>query len=517
MKRTFFIASAVLALNAIAATPFEKLAGGREVLCVNGDNDHYFKAHCMAEFLPLDERWSEEGAKKYIDIVTSGGKVTHLFLCAIGQRASYDSKACDPIWLAVDEAKARGIEPDEWPVNAKKAFDNGVDPYKVWCDYARRKGGVSVWISQRMNDVHFIDKPWNIRTNKFWYDNPHLHRMPDHDRRKGGLWTNHALDYARKEVRDFQFNIFKELVDRYDADGFELDWMRFWEHLSPGKERELSHILTGFIRQCREYTREVAKKRNRPIYLSVRVPTLYKAARDFGFDPETWAKEGLVDMIAIANFYAAVDFDFDMADWVKRIKSANPDVAVLASACDNVSTYRGRVCVSVETLRGWASSVFAGNADGLYFFNAAYYPHETQKTIYSNGFGRKDCMTLSRRYVATYHDCVKDPKDEARQLPRKGDKAREIAIKAGSVENAKTVKGIVAYDADATAPEMSLNGVKGAKTAEIATGVRAYGAASKKAFVCEFPAEALKAGRNKLAVGASKCDGHLVWAEISVE
>ena len=104
--------------------PFREQAGGRPILVVNGDNDHYFKAGCMKTFVPVEERIaSADGARRYLDAITEGGKVTHYFACANGQRASYDSKACDPIWMAVDEAKARGIEPNEWPLNAKRMHD----------------------------------------------------------------------------------------------------------------------------------------------------------------------------------------------------------------------------------------------------------------------------------------------------------------------------------------------------------------------------------------------------------
>ena len=74
---------------------------------VNCDNDHYFTAGPLADELPIEERFSEAGLRKYIDLIARGGRVTHVFMCAVGQRANYDSKICDPIWMALDEAKAR--------------------------------------------------------------------------------------------------------------------------------------------------------------------------------------------------------------------------------------------------------------------------------------------------------------------------------------------------------------------------------------------------------------------------
>ncbi len=206
MKNLVLICSAAwaaLSCAAPAVEPFRAQAKGRPILVVNGDNDHYFKQGCMKNFVPVEERVaSAEGARRYLDALTAGGKVTHYFACAVGQRANYDSKACDPMWLAIDEAKARGEAPNEWPVNVKKMRDAGFDCYKVWCEYGRKKG-ISVWISQRMNDVHHVNRDWNMRTNRFWFEHPELHRAPDHDRTKGGLWTLHALDYSKKEVQEF--------------------------------------------------------------------------------------------------------------------------------------------------------------------------------------------------------------------------------------------------------------------------------------------------------------------------
>ena len=70
--------------------PFREQAGGRPILVVNGDNDHYFKACCMKAFVPVEGRVaSADGARRYLDALAAGGKVTHFFACAVGQRASF--------------------------------------------------------------------------------------------------------------------------------------------------------------------------------------------------------------------------------------------------------------------------------------------------------------------------------------------------------------------------------------------------------------------------------------------
>ncbi len=498
--------------------PFLEQAKGRPVLVVNGDNDHYFKRVCMKDFVPVEERVaSADGARRYLDAVTAGGKVTHYFACAVGQRASYASTACDPIWLAIDEARARGEEPDEWPVNAKKMHDAGFDCYQVWCEYGRTKG-VSVWISQRMNDVHHADRPWNLRTNRFWYEHPELHRAPEHDRLKGGLWTLHALDYSKREVQDFEFGIFKELVDRYDADGFELDFMRFWEHLTPGKEREQAPLLTAFIRRCRDYANAKAKTRGHAILLSTRVPSSYEAARAFGYDPETWAREGLVDMIAIANFWAAADYDFDFAGWRRKIHAANPAVTVLPSVCDNISCAGPHARLDTGALAGWADNVYADGADGVYLFNAAYYSGPLQRLVYNQGLSPEIVRGRPRRHLPPFHDCVPKGMSDGRQLPISRAEGGRVTIRVGEAAEKPCFVALV-LDVAAAPPPLTLNGhaPSGAPVHDggLRNSVRFF-KNTKVAWRIPFAAGALKSGVNEIVLSPADGDGQTVWCEIDV-
>ena len=491
---------------------------GRRPLVVNGDNDHYYKAGQMHRFLPLRDRLAREGPRRYLDAIASGGKVTHYFACAIGQRADYDSSVCDPIWLAVDEALSRGEKPDEWPLNAKELHDIGVDPFAEWCSHGRQIG-VSVWISQRMNDVHHVNLPWNMRTNRFWYDHPELHRSHGVDKSLlAGDWTDEALNYAFPEVREFEFAIFKELVDCYDADGFELDFMRFWRHLTPGREREEAPILTEFIRRCRAYADEKAAQRGHAILVSTRVPSDYASALAFGFDPETWAREGLVDMIAVANFWASEDFDFGFDEWKRRIGNANPTVAVLPCACDNLSSGAAKICTtSVEALRGWADNVYALGAEGLYFFNAAYMPDSAQREIYGVGFDPQSVAASARRHVATYHDCVPRGMPDGRQLPIDLGKGGEVRVRVGTVPDGRGSVDVVVAGNGMTFAQygVRLNGVLPLKAMPLAGDFSMYGHA-ESARVVVFPASAVRAGINVVVFDPSVVKGSVTWVEIDV-
>ena len=68
-------------------------------LVINEDNDRYFK--CV-DLPGRVEKTTAEACEKYLDSVVDGGRVTHFFMCVCGQRASYDSKAWEPIWKGLE-------------------------------------------------------------------------------------------------------------------------------------------------------------------------------------------------------------------------------------------------------------------------------------------------------------------------------------------------------------------------------------------------------------------------------
>ena len=103
-----------------------------------------------------------------------------------------------------------------------------------------RTKGISPWVSIRMNDVH--DAPW-IKSplhSQFWMEHPEYWRFPD----RIGAWNDRCLNYGLKPVRDHAMALIREVCDRFDIDGLELDWNRFPLHFREGEEIE--HLVRAF-------------------------------------------------------------------------------------------------------------------------------------------------------------------------------------------------------------------------------------------------------------------------------
>ncbi|NQT15319.1 MAG: hypothetical protein HQ582_21360, partial [Planctomycetes bacterium] len=326
-----------------------------EMLAINEDNSHFFGSRQPEAMTPA-------GLNAFVDQY-AGSAVTHLFLCPNAMRASFRSSSRDAIWDPVEGKEPQGL----WPQNAKRLFEAGLDPYAVWIGRSREKG-VSPWLSMRMNDVHDVGDAGNFMHSSFWREHPEYWRVPNGS---AGPWTNRAMNYTHAAVREHQMAFVRELLERYDPDGLELDWMRFGHHLTPGREREEGGILTDFVREVRQLTAEWSEKRGHGIRLGVRVPAHPDAASGLGMDGVAWAKEGLVDLLVPCPFWSSSDFDVPVELWQARLGEAADRVAVAPGIEHNARPWPGGAAVAndLAALRGFAASAYQRGAESVYLFN----------------------------------------------------------------------------------------------------------------------------------------------------
>lgn len=407
----------------VLSGPVRGAEAKKPILIINEDNDHFFKQ--PEEFMTL------EALQAYVDQMKDS-YVTHFFMCPQGQRTSYDSKVHERIWEGMADGSpvdyGPGLDGKRWTSNCKKLCDAGIDPYSVWIQRCR-EDGISPWVTMRMNDVHHVSTPNYFRNFNYWRQHPELWRVPNC---KTGNWTDCAFNYARQEVRDFYFACAKELMDRYDADGFELDWMRFCLHLTPGKEEQEAHFLTDFVRQVRQYATEMEQKRGHKISISVRVPATPEGSAALGMNAVEWAKEGLVDQIVASCFFSSSDFNISADSWKKAIGKEFP---VFTATDDGMSGGRGcpRSSLNPEFYAGWANAMLGNGADGLYLFNLVYRPKVFQQLI-AEGFVPERILNVHRRHAVTYRDFMAGGKPGLNpefQLPQTLDAPRTFEVQFG--------------------------------------------------------------------------------------
>jgi len=177
------------------------------------------------------------------------------------------------------------------------------------------------------------------------------------------------------------------VLDTYDVDGIELDWMRTQTLFPDDQVAEGLPLLNQFMREIRAMTEAKARERGHPIRIAVRVPVTPEIGRRFGLDAVAWAQEGLTDMVVLSNWFTPTNTDIPVERWKQALGPASgclivpgADAALCLAQNKNIKQMNN----SIETMRGFAVSSFHRGADAIYIFNNFMIPYKTQ-TVHPDG------------------------------------------------------------------------------------------------------------------------------------
>jgi hypothetical protein len=372
-----------------------------------------------------------------------------------------------------------------------------------------------------MNDVHFVTTKNYFRNTTFWRTRSDLWRVPG---AVAGTWTDFAFDYSKEEVREYHLALVRELLERYDMDGLELDWMRFGRHLTPGQEAEQAPILTEFTRQVRQLTSEWAARRGHPIQLGARLPSHPDAAAGLGMDGVEWAKQGLVDLLVPSPFFSSADFDIPLELWRERLGDRADSVWVVPAIDNGTSAYPGapRVDVDLAMYYGWAATLRQRGADSFYLFNLIYRPQNRPqyRTILDQGLEEEVVQNGHRRHPIAYRDTVPPGFPNGAQLPKTTEQAVSLAVDVGRKPAAGNVAVILGFAkaSDDPPPVVRLNGQPATGHAVPASTKEYGGNKTARALRFAMPADSTRDGWNTITVEATPDSPlRIVWAEIDLQ
>lgn len=291
--------------------------------------------------------------------------------------------------------------------NFDALMEQGYDPFGIMVD-TLRSHDIIVMANVRMNDHHgrLIQwTPWE-REHKEWS------LAKDTGARDWkAIGALRHMDYAIEGVRKYRFSILKEIVERFNIDGIQLDFGRTAPFVSEPK-LEKGKFMTEYIREVRKLLDQIAQKRNvEKKYLGAIVPWDFDFCIKEGLEVKTWIDEGLIDYISPGEWYYA-DWNIPLNKW--REITARTGCKLYPFTPGNVSPYQvfeyGEKSILGENrvldgpkIRAIADNVLSQNPDGFAFYNfytfdyGQYYPELRTWT-------NPDCTKLMSKH---YFNCRK--------------------------------------------------------------------------------------------------------------
>ena len=302
--------------------------------------------------------------------------------------------------------------PDVFRRPAKDYIYNGLeklgdrDRMQIVVDQCRRQG-IKCLANLRMNDRHRVTAYVQelYRKHPEWRLKEPTGAFLD---RKG------ALDFKYKGVRDHLLAFTAELLERYDVDGLELDYMRMCHMFEPAEARKHAHLLTEMMRSMRSQLVVASGRRKRgKLLLGVRVPSTLGECDGLGYEVKKWIQEGLVDYVTPTDFWST-DVVARTEEFAELTSGTGCKIYPSVSPPSSFPT-PNEIFLTPAQYRAAANNYYAFGADGLsaynYFWTWAY-THKTSVAGFGNVWPTRSldvltqlknpaaCRTGLRQYLA---------------------------------------------------------------------------------------------------------------------
>jgi hypothetical protein len=469
-----------------------------------------------ALFLDTEVPIIPEHVDRMVDEVAEGGG--DLFLaCCNAQRTNYKSQVWEPYW---DEYRKYGTVFGRKRENLIKCAQQMMRLADMGCDYPERvmkrckERGIASGISVRMDDMHYrgpnsVGKNTvNERLSSF-YMNIEMY-LPDSERHGGG-W---AFDYERPEVREHYMALIRELVDRYNPDVLDLDFMRHPPYFDRQDLDRHCETMTGFLSEINT----LCNSSGRNIPVMARVPSTPANCLGLGLDVAAWARESLVSGIAMGMK--------NCTGWEAPVDAFRPLVGKHVSIYAGTERQAGRTALknignigdqdkasatrwTREMFRGFAAGHLANGADGIYLFN--FFVGNSQMMDILADLGSLEGLRKKEKAyrITTYGSTHAEEADLPMQIPVKvpAKQSRRFEMMLASEPEGVKVEALVIFDRQAEPGEvwLQLNDTPLGHASRICDerGDMMYYSwwnirPGTSAAVFEVPVTAIKDGRNQL-------------------
>jgi hypothetical protein len=177
-----------------------------------------------------------------------------------------------------------------------------------------------------------------------------------------GLWNA-----ASPGLREHKVAVLREIAETLEPDGIQIDFARHVPCLPVGRQWELRDQVTEFLRMTRRMLAGVERSRGRAYLLAAKIPETLRGCRMDGFDVETWAREGLVDILTLGSRTMYVDVE----DFRRIVRGTG---IRLTPCLDDHHATDGYRYPPIEFFRGVFTNWWEQGADAVTTFNWAVAP-----------------------------------------------------------------------------------------------------------------------------------------------
>ncbi len=327
----------------------------------------------------------------------------------------------------------------------------GIEPWGVWIKRCKERG-YEAWLSIRMNDAHDTDYEECLKDEFAFRAKWKDYAIGDS---YGYYWK--CLDYSYPEVRERFLGYIGEQLALYDVDALELDFMREIYCFDYLNNPNCAEIMTSFMREVRKLTDAAGEKRGHKIKVSARLAREIDQCLIWGFDVDSWVKEGLVDHITVTPRWSSSDSDMPISEWVSRFPSIEIAAGVetllrwedLHRSDDSCPHLDG------DSVNGLAANYFSQGAEQINLYNYFTLPADGEilgemmlrtADILSRCGDMETVLSSARRHIVMYQDIAPEGCTRYKPLPLNAEgEEKTVTVQTGAVPTGKTAYLVLGF------------------------------------------------------------------------
>ncbi len=404
-----------------------------DALMVNRDPGWY----CAID--PTSPETCRESLTRYLSVFE--GAVTDVLLCVFEQTTIAPSDSF--MWRGAKylQKKENGHDVDYSQNKHLRGLyecytKHNVDAVQIFIDCMHRLG-IRPWLTLRMNDCHFGDQPTAFLRSDMFYEEMAAGRLLGEE--NYGDWYGYCRNFAYPKYRNAILGYIKELVDKYDIFGIELDFMRNIYCFDYKNDPDCHKIMTEYVRRVKELVTAAEKRVGHKINISIRTCSNAEDAMEFGFDIKTMVEEGLVDVVVPTAYYSPTDSGLPIKQWRELLG----DGAAIMAGIETASV-KGAIQTFAYS-KAHAAAFYADGADGIYYNNHEY---RCVRNLESWTLTRENCTEGHREFVVTFNEMPARRERRYKPLPMVLDGEAELPLRVGRIKAEDNVKVIIDFEGD---------------------------------------------------------------------
>ena len=317
---------------------------------IMNDGGSFYRSYCASE------RPTADDLDVMVDLFARSGVDTCAHCVHARWQAYYDSRVVE----IAGDLSPKAVEPWHyahywaWLTIMRRLIERGDDPPRVLAESCHRRRMTFLALF-RLNDVHGL-YPHEGRYGSFRRDHPEW------------VFAEKSMDYAVPQVRQHVLSVVQELVDRYDIDGIDFDFMRAPHYFRDGQIEANTPVMTAFVDQVRAILDKAGEKKDRRLLFCARVPMSIDECEQVGLDVRHWIGRGRIDMVCPMGYYYMpwTTLISHMPDWSGLTGSTN--CGLYPTLGPFVEGY-GTPYIDGDSLRGAVHSYYTHGADGVALYN----------------------------------------------------------------------------------------------------------------------------------------------------